>query len=461
MTSTLSRRVNSIIMALLLAAIVWSVATSEANPSREALYPETLPIEIVNIPDGLTVYQRSATIVRLRIRAPQANWDQLTSRSFRILADLQGYNVGLQQVPLKFQIADPQVTVISSEPSAIGIRLEQVKSRTLDVHSYVLDGVPLGFTSRTPVVNPAQVTVSGAGILVDQLAEVAADVFLRGAKTPVEREVTLVARDAQGNTVQGVTIAPATATVDVQIEQRVGYKDVSIKAILKGAPAPGFWVSNIVVTPSAVTVVGSADVLEKIAGFVETNQVDVTGATADVTKRVALSLPESVSGLNNEGATVQVSITPILGGQTVPRRVVVQGLRRGLAASTSPAQVDVILSGPLPILQNLSPDDVQVVVDASGLGPGTFQLKPRVPVVPDALRVGSIVPDSVQVVLTEVVSIIPSTPTVARTPTLPFSLPISSTLQTPTIRATVTATLRAPSTMTITATRATATTPSR
>src|SRR4030067_695592 len=146
MQSSLARRINSIIMALLLAAVVWSVATSEANPSRSGLYPETLPIEIVNIPDGLTVYQRSATIVRLKIRAPEGNWDQLTSKSFHILADLQGLGVGLHQVPLKFQIADPQVVVESSEPSAVGIRLEEVKSRTFEVHSDVLDTAPLGFT---------------------------------------------------------------------------------------------------------------------------------------------------------------------------------------------------------------------------------------------------------------------------------------------------------------------------
>ena len=431
-------------MALLLAAVVWSVATSEANPSRSGLYPETLPIEIVNIPDGLTVYQRSATIVRLKIRAPEGNWNQLTSKSFHILADLQGLGVGLQQVPLKFQIADPQVVVESSEPPAVGIRLEQVKSRIFEVHSDVLDTVPLGFTARTPVVKPAQVTVSGAAILVDQVSDVVADVFLRGAKTPVEREVTLVARDAQGNTMQGVMITPPAVTVDVQIEQRVGYKDVSVKAVLKGAPASGFWVSNIVVTPSTATVVGSADILAKIAGFIETMPVDVTGATADVTKRVSLALPDTVSALNNEGATVQVSITPILGGQTVPRKVIVQGLRRGLLASISPAQVDVILSGPLPTLQSLSPEDVQVVVDASSLGAGTFQLKPRAQVVPDSLRVGSIVPDSVQVTLTESNVGFLATPTASVTLSVPITFPISSTLPTATSTPRVTRTLSIP-----------------
>jgi YbbR domain-containing protein len=452
MLRSLIRRINSIIMALLLAVVVWSVATSEANPnpSREGLYPETFPIEIVNVPDGMVIYQRSATTVRLRIRAPQASWDQLTANSIHIQADLQGLGVGLHQVALRFQIADPQVAVVSSEPSAIGVRLEQLKSRQFDIHSDVLDTVPLGFEARAPGVTPSQATVSGAGILVDQVSEVVADVFLRGAKTPVEREVTLIARDSQGNNVQGVTISPATVTVTVQIEQRVGYKDVSIKAVLKGAAASGYWVSNVAVTPSTATIVGSADVLAKIPGYIETMPVDVSGATADVTKRVSLALPDNVSALNNEGATVQVSVTPILGGQTVRRSVVVQGLRRGLVASVSPAQVDVILSGPLPTLQSLSPDDVQVIIDATGLGAGTFQLKPRVPVVPDSLKVGSIVPDSVQIILndtftpTATLSLTPqptstssATPLPTPTPTL-TPLPSPTPMPTPTTAPTLT-----------------------
>lgn len=459
MIRALIRRVNSIIMALLLAVVVWSVATSESNPNRQDLYPEALSIEIVNIPDGLVVYQRSTTTVRLKIRAPQANWVQLSPSSFHMIADLQGLGVGLHQVPLKYQIADPQVTVVSVEPSAVGIRLEQLKTRVFDIHSDVLDTAPQAFTVKPPTVNPQQVTVSGPGILVDQVTEVVADVFLRGAKTPFEREITLIARDAQSNTVQGVTITPGTATVNVQVEQRVGYKDVSIKATLKGVPAPGYWVSNIVVNPSSATIVGSADVLAKIAGFVETMPVDVTGATADVTKRVALSLPDSVSALNNEGSSVQVSVTPILGGQTVRRNVIVQGLRRGLNPSVSPAQVDVILSGPLPTLQNLSPDDVQIVVDASGLGAGTFQLKPRVPVVPDSLKVQSIVPDSVQVTLIDTVTIPVPTPTIVITPTLTSSMPVTTTVfataEATTIAPTMTP-IRTPTiTLTITPTKST------
>jgi YbbR domain-containing protein len=404
-------------MALLFAAIIWGVATVEENPSREGYFFDTLPIEITNRPDNLIVYQKTVERVRVKVRAPQISWDQLQPTSFRVVADLAHLEAGLHQVAVKVQVTDPRVNVFAVEPPEVGIRLEPVKARGLDVRSDVLDTAPLGYTFHPPSLNPTQVTVSGPAVLVDQVAEASADVYLRGAKVPIERDVPVQLRDAQGNLVSGLTISPTVVTVKVQVEQRVGYKDVSIRTMLKGAPAPGYWVSNIVVNPSTVTIVGSSDILAKIPGFVETVPIDVSNATADISKRAALALPEGVSVLNSEGAMVQVSVTPLLGGQTVRRTISLQGLKRGQTATISPDSVEVILSGPLPSLQNLAGEDVQVIVDVAGLAVGVYQLKPRVPVVPSGLRLQNIVPDTVQVGVTDL-----PTPTIVPAPS-PTSTP--------------------------------------
>lgn len=402
---------TSLVLAFLFAVIIWSVATVEENPSREGYFFDTLPIEIVNRADDLIVFQKTVERVRVKLRAPQASWDQLQPTSFRVSANLARLDVGAHRVPIQVQVNDPRVTVIAVEPPETAIRLEQVKARALEVRSEVLDAAPLGFIFRPPTLTPPQVTVTGAAVLLDQIVEASADIYLRGAKASVEREVSVQARDAHGNVIGGLTISPTVVIVKVPVEQRVGYKDVSIKTMMKGAPAPGYWVSNIVVNPSTVTIVGSPDILAKIPGFVETVPLDVTNATADLSKRAALSLPEGVSVLNNEGVTVQVSVTPLLGGQTVRRKISIQGLKRGQTATISPDSVEVILSGPLPSLQNLAADDVPVIVDVAGLAAGVHQLKPRVPVVPGALRVQNIVPDTVQITITDL-----STPTIVPTP---------------------------------------------
>ncbi len=419
-------QLSSLVIALVFAIIVWGVATDKENPSRLALYPDQLPIEIVNRADGLMVFQQTVDKVRVTLRAPQANWDALRPTSFSVTADLQGLDAGSQQVQLQVRVSDPRVSVVEIDPKTVGIRLERVKSRDFDIRSDVLDAVPLGYIYQAPVLTPAQVTISGPAILVDQVTEVSADVYLRGTKTLVEREVTVQARDAQGNPVLGVTITPPTTMVKVQVEQRVGYKDVSIKTVLKGTVAPGYWVSNILVSPTTATIAGNPDVMAKIAGYIETVPIDVNGATADLSKKATLSLPEGVSVLNNEGVTVQVSVTPILGGQTIRRKVSLQGLRRGATATVSPDTVEVILSGPLPSLQALTADDIQITLDVTGLASGTHQLKPRVSQIPGALRVQNLVPDTIQVIVVD------PTPTATASPSITPS-PIPTLTATPTL----------------------------
>lgn len=415
---------TSLVMAVVLAFIIWSVATLESNPSREGYFFDTLSVELVNRPTDLIVFEKSVERVRVKVRAPQASFDQLRATSFRVSANLARLDVGEHKVPIQVQVNDPRVTIVLVEPSEIKVRLEPIKARTLDVRCDVLDAPPIGYTYRAPTVVPAQVVVSGAAVLVDRVNEVSTDVYLRGAKATLEREITVQARDVHGNVISGLTISPTVVLVKVPIEQRVGYKDVSIKTVLKGVAASGYWISNIVVNPSTVTIIGNPDILAKIPGFVETVPIDVTNATADLSKRAVLSLPEGVSVLNNEGVTVQISVTPLLGGQTVRRKIVVQNIKRGQTATVSPDSVEVILSGPLPSLQNLAVEDVQVVIDVTGLAAGVYQLKPRVIAVPGALRAQNIVPDTVQVTLADLSTPTPTfTPIANTTPTLTIPTP--------------------------------------
>ncbi len=389
-----------ILTALMFATVLWAVATSEENPGREAFFPDPVPIETVT-PTSLVVSQKSANSVRVRVRAPQASWDELKASTFRALVDVRTYGVGSYEVPIQVVASDPRVTVLLVEPSSLEVKLEPAKSRFLDARAEILDSVPLGYTFKPPTLSQTQVIVSGPASLVDQVSEVIAEVFLRGARVPVEREATLVARDATGKEIKGISISPSSIIVKITLEQRVGFKDVSIRTVLRGAVASGYWISNIVANPSTVTIVGNADSLARISGFIETAPIDVNNAKSDVGIRAELNVPEGVSVLNNDAVDVRISVTPILGGQTIRRKVVVQNLRLGLVGMVSPEQVDVIMSGPLPNLQNLPAETATVVVDAVNLGPGVYPLKPRVVGTNDPLRVQGLVPDTIQLTITD------------------------------------------------------------
>jgi hypothetical protein len=137
-----------------------------------------------------------------------------------------------------------------------------------------------------------------------------------------------------------------------------------------------------------------------------------------VIERAAVLLPENVSSVFGvKGVTVRVVITPLQGGVTVTRVPVVQGLAPGFKARILLDKVDVFLSGPLPRLESLQPTDVRVVLDVSGLDPGVHAVRP-VPVPPEGLQVDSILPETVEVEISE-----EPTPTPAPTESVPQPTP--------------------------------------
>jgi len=73
--------------------------------------------------------------------------------------------------------------------------------------------------------------------------------------------------------------------------------------------------------------------------------------------------------------------------------------------------VDVILSGPVPVLNTLSPTDVRVVVDLTGYEAGTYQFIPEVIILPEQVEKVSMLPSTVEVTIT-----VALTPTQSGTP---------------------------------------------
>jgi len=77
-----------------------------------------------------------------------------------------------------------------------------------------------------------------------------------------------------------------------------------------------------------------------------------------------------------------------------------------LEAIVSPETVDLLLTGPTPILNNLNPAGIRVSVNLTGLEIGVYQVTPVVDLLPAQVRVASILTPAVEVTIQ-----IASTPT--------------------------------------------------
>jgi hypothetical protein len=150
--------------------------------------------------------------------------------------------------------------------------------------------------------------------------------------------------------------------------------------------------------------------LDTLVGFLETETIDITGATGTVDENVLLDLPEGIFPIQDQRVRVIVTIEPIETSETFPDiPFEFQGLTPGLAAIPSPDRVTLLLKGPLAILDDLQEEDIRVVLNLLDLGLGIHEgISPEVLDLPEEITVENISPASVDV---EIIVAPPATPT--------------------------------------------------
>jgi YbbR domain-containing protein len=397
------RYVPTLILSIILAVAVWISAVTSNDPTEERTYPRTVPIETVGLDPAMILTSGEPRQLSLRLSAPRSVWDQLgTDRApVRALVDLAGLQPGTHTLDVQVQVGITPVRVVSSSPQTLTLTLEKLSTTTLPIQ-VVRRGEPaVGYEAGQPKANMEVATVSGPQSLVERVKKLRVVLDITRANDTLNRSLPVQALDENDLQISGVTLTPDQISVSQPITQRGGYRNVVVKVVTTGQISGGYRLITISVFPPAVTVFASDPTLvDKLPGYVETSPVDLTGAKTNVDMRVSLNLPEGISVVGDQTVNVVVGVSAIEGSLTlseVPVQVI--NLSPELGARLSPETVNIILSGPLPVLDTLKSTDIRVVIDLIGVTAGTYQLVPRVELQGTELRVESVLPGSIEVVV--------------------------------------------------------------
>jgi len=320
----------------------------------------------------------------------------------RAFIDLSSVGPGETSVPVQVQVGIKPVEIISFSPQQVDLVLEPLSSKLFDIKVVTRGALPVGYQAAEPELSVTEAVVSGAESRVAQVVEVRAVVDLSQVRSDINQTITLQPVDVNGLLVREVIVTPEEITLMQSISQRGGYRNVVVIVVTEGQVRQGYRLSSISVNPPTVTVYSTdTSIVDALPGSIETRVISLIDRQEDFTETVELNLPANLQVIGSTQVEVKVDIEPVVSSialSDIPLEEI--GLASNLKADFLPQLANIIITGPLPVLDTLFVNDVRVMIDLTGYLPGTYLITdPILSLNIPGLTIESISPETFEVTI--------------------------------------------------------------
>ncbi|MDR3585326.1 MAG: CdaR family protein [Desulfosporosinus sp.] len=368
-------KVISFLFAILFWLFVMNQASTDALIGDQTL---TIPLVASGVPQNMVLMTRLPS-VRVRVQGinPSANIKDLYAQ-----IDLSSGAPGEHTYVIRPH-APTGTNVVDVQPANLQLTLDTVQEKTVPVGVVVTGNPADGFQLGTPYAKPSAVNVRGPSSILGLLDKVTVEISATAANDTIQVSRPVSFRDKQGNPILGpdpsadiLSAYPSSVDVIAPVMTKgLSSKMIPIKVTSTGTPAQGKILQSLVASPAGVQVIGTTQALK---GFDSLNlgPVDIGNLAEDKTFQIPnekVTLPPGISFL--DGTTL--SIIAQIGPGTIQKgisgvAVQIRNIGTGLEIDQPVAPLDIVVEGLSDTLKNLTTDQIQLWVDASGQAAGSY-----------------------------------------------------------------------------------------
>ena len=362
------------IAALVIALLFWVGYTQNAIPRDVTItFDGRVPVERPTVPSGF-VLRGQLGDVAVKLSGPEDAVSRIGLSDLHATVDLTGIDAGRPEphdAKVVVTASNDIVKIVDVSPLTIAVRLERITSRTLSVQPKFANDPPKGTQAGLASVSPREVNVVGPESAVAQVAAVFATVRFGDVGVDLSDSAPAIPVDANGLAIDGLQVEPGVVRVTVPLLPTATTKTVPVLWTVRGAVAPGYWISRVTTDPVTVTVSGEQGAIATIER-IETAAIDVTGLTASRTAPAALLVPDGITVMQPAAASITVTVVPLAGTRPFYSAVQIQNVGKDLDASLDIGSVTITLVGQAPTLASLTVDQVSAAIDAAGKVAGQY-----------------------------------------------------------------------------------------
>lgn len=379
MLKVLRRNLGVKVASLLFAILFWLFVLNQGTTDN--LIPEqqlTIPLVVSGLNQNMVVMTQ-LPVVRVRVQGinPSANIKDIYAE-VDLSAGVPGENTYVIKVN-----TPPGTNVVDWQPASVKLTLDTVQEKTVPVQA-IVSGTPANdYQVGSIVIKPSAVNVRGPSSKLGEIDKVVVEIGVTGANETIQISRPVSFQDKEGKPIFGPNpsidiLSAYPSSVDVIapiIAKDLSSKMVPLKVTSKGTPATGMELRSLVPSPSSAQVLGTPQALK---GFDSVNlgPVDISNLTENKTFQIPIqqvTLPQGVSFLSGTTISVIAQISPGPIQKTLSKvPIQIHNIGGGLELEQSLAPVDIVIEGLADNLKDVTADQIQLWVDASGQPAGSY-----------------------------------------------------------------------------------------
>ncbi len=378
MTGRMSDKTNKLLyigLSLLIAVIFWFFVDSEQGHNTTQTY-YNIPVEFIGETDtlpsrGLMLTTGADATVDLELRGPRTVISDLSREDITLQVDLTSITATgtfsmTYDLLLPDEIPRSSVTTERASRSTITVTIEELFEKTVPVKVSVAGEVADGYIymAERMIAEPSELTLSGREEDVDQVVSAQVMLDLSGATSSVNQEFDYILLDGQGNEVSGENITISSRRIEISAPV---YLVKTLELTVDFTESPGSALEDLqdwYLGVTSIEVAGEAANLEGVDDILLAT-VDLSTLLSDTEMPLEITIPAgcvNISGITSTTLTILFKDTLETRAFTVSNISAI-GLSQTQNFSRMTNSVEVLLRGDAQELEQVTADDIRIVVD--------------------------------------------------------------------------------------------------
>ncbi|MEG0779897.1 MAG: CdaR family protein [Oscillospiraceae bacterium] len=375
MKQSKGQKVLHIAISILVAFAIWLYTADTTEVTKAA---NNVPVEFIGADTtlaarGLMLIQeeQEPPTISLKLRGKRTTISRLDTKKLRIQVDLSNVTaVGTQNLSYKIiypsNISSGSISVESASAYNVAVNVGELYRKSVDILCDVTGTLPEGYLAGALELTPATLELWGQQADVMQISYAKVTLDIADATSTVVRLLDYELFNYNDQPIETPNIHSAGDTVQVTLPVEV-VKDLPLKLIFEEAPGASTNNINYAIQPATIKVSGDPATLEAVDSIV-LDTIHLEDLTDSASYEYAIALPEGCDNLSGvETARVSISFRDMASRKFTVTDFTYENAPVGREITVLTPELEVVLRGTSVDLDALTPTDVQVAADLSGV----------------------------------------------------------------------------------------------